>query len=141
MGDGGKDHPHGTFERGTRIAFGQSSAHERPFTVTDLHARECILALSAFGFRVRGQTPIRIMLAQDARRVFVPRHGRLSDGEVESILAASGISRSDFERACAELALETRPSRVDELAPLGSDASDGASFSRILERFGWRDAG
>ena len=108
----------------------------------DLHARECILTLSAFGFQVQGQTPIRIVLAYGARRVFVPRHGRLSEGEVESILAASGISRSDFERARAEPDPRDAPfARRRALPIFGSDASTGTSSSRNLERFGWRDAG
>jgi hypothetical protein len=105
-------------------------------TLEELRASECLRVLELHGYRVEGATPIRIVLVRASRRVFVPRHGRVTADELAAIVDATAVPQAEFQAARSDPA---RASRVSSVPPPGSArARDGSLFRRFLARFGLR---
>jgi hypothetical protein len=69
-----------------------------------LKCEDCVRALRALGFTLEGMTPIRVVMKRDRAWAYVPRHGRISGGELEAILSAARVDAEDFEKALVGIA-------------------------------------
>jgi hypothetical protein len=104
-----------------------------------LRGPECVRVLCALGYAVYGSTPIRVGLSRGPRKVFVPRHGPLSDEELCAILALAGVDETEFELVRYEQAA-LRPSDVCNASPSrpAPARTSWPEIGRMLEAVGLR---
>jgi hypothetical protein len=104
-----------------------------------LRGPECVRVLCAFGYAVYGSTPIRVGLSRGPRKVFVPRHGPLSDEELRAILGLAGVDEAEFARARDEQAAML-PSEMAKASPSkpAPARTSWPEIGRMLEAVGLR---
>jgi hypothetical protein len=102
--------------------------------VRPVRSSECVDVLLQFGFAIEGYTPIRVVLKRAGRRLFVPRHGTLSEDELRAIEHGAGFDRVDFEQAldahAARDRARNRPSGISPKAPSTPPAALGLRMTR-----------